>query len=162
VLKQSSSKLTGIAGAQGFLKSFTKIRQAVYGSLAVSTTAADRKEASMRITAMVVAGLAATALVTAGPASADPQSDAQELRRQISDLDGSWDGLTPQQRNQRIAGLQQQVTQVDLETRNGPKDQLAQVDAILLPSMIHLADLVKKAQTPPTSSCIFPACLPGL
>jgi hypothetical protein len=116
----------------------------------------------MRITAIVIAGLAATTLVTAGPAWADPQSDAQELRRQISELDGSWDSLTPQQRNQRIAGLQQQVTQVDLETRHGPQDQLAQVDAILLPSMIHLADLVRKAQTPPTSPCVFPACLPGL
>jgi hypothetical protein len=148
--------------AQGFPKSFAKIRQAACGSLVLSTSAADRKEASMRITAIVVAGLAATTLVTAAPAWADPQSDAQELRRQISDLDAGWDGLTPQQRNQRIAGLQQQVTQVDLETRNGPKDQLAQVDAILLPSMIHLGDLVRKAQTPPTSSCIFPACLPGL
>lgn len=162
MLKQSSSKLTAIVGTQGFPKIFTKIRQAVYGRLVSLTSAADRKEASMRITATVLAGLAATTLVTAGPAWADPQGDAQELRRQISDLDGSWDSLTPQQRNQRIAGLQQQVTQVDLETRNGPKDQLAQVDAILLPSVIHLADLVRKAQTPPTSSCIFPACLPGL
>jgi hypothetical protein len=162
VLKQSSSKLTAIVGTQGFPKIFTKIRQAVYGSLALSTTAADGKETAMRTTAIVLAGLAAIALATASPAAADPQSDAQELRRQISDLDGSWDSLTPQQRNQRIAGLQQQITQVDLETRNGPKDQLAQVDAILLPSMIHLADLVRKAQTPPTSSCIFPACLPGL
>jgi hypothetical protein len=136
----------------------------------------------MRITAIVMAGLVATTLVTASPAQAEvtaqpalshfyrlqpsfslsPQSDAEELRRQISDLDASWDSLTAQQRNQRIAGLQQQVTQVDLETRNGPEDQLAQVDAILLPSLIHLADLVRKAQTPPTSPCIFPACLPGL
>jgi hypothetical protein len=134
----------------------------VCGRLVPSTSAAGRKEATMRIAAIVLAGLAATALVTAGPAWADPQADAQELRRQISDLDGSWDSLTPQQRNQRIAGLQQQVTQVDLETRNGPKDQLAQVDAILLPSIIHLGDLVRKAQTPPTGPCVFPACLPGL
>jgi len=136
----------------------------------------------MRITAVAIAGLVATTLVTAGPAQADvtaqpapshlyvlqpsfslsPQSDAEELRLQISELDAGWDSLTPQQRNQRIAGLQQQVTQVDLETRNGPRDQLAQVDAVLAPSLIHLADLVRKAQTPPTSVCIFPACLPGL
>jgi len=148
--------------AQGFPKSFARIRQAACGSLVLSTSAADRKETSMRITAIALAALAATTLVTAGPARADPQSDAEQLRRQVSDLDGSWDSLTPQQRNQRIAGLQQQITQVDLETRNGPRDQLAQVDAILLPSIIHLADLVGKAQTPPTSSCIFPACLPGL
>jgi hypothetical protein len=136
----------------------------------------------MRITAIAVAGLVAGTLATASPAQAeaapqpalshfyplqpsfslDPQSDAEELRREISELDASWDSLTPQQRNQRIAGLQQQVTQVDLETRNGPQDQKAQVDAILLPSLINLASLVGKAQTPPTSSCIFPFCLPGL
>jgi hypothetical protein len=136
----------------------------------------------MRITAIAVAGLVAGTLITAGPAQAqaapqpapshfyplqppfslDPQSDAEELRREISELDASWDSLTPQQRNQRIAGLQQQVTQVDLETRNGPQDQKAQVDAILLPSLANLASLVGKAQTPPTSPCIFPLCLPGL
>ena len=147
---------------QGFPKSIAKIRQAMCGSLVVSTSAADRKESSMRITAIVIAGLAATTLVTAGPAWADPQSDAEDLRRQISDLDANWASLAPQQRNQRIAGLEQQVTLVDLETRNGPRDQLAQVDAILVPSIFHLADLVRKAQTPPTSACIFPACLPGL
>jgi hypothetical protein len=128
----------------------------------VPTSAADGKETSMRIASLAIAGLVASTLVTASPARADPQSDAQELRRQISDLDANWASLTPQQRNQRIAGLQQQVTQVDLETRNGPRDQLAQVDAILLPSITQLAGLVGKAQTPPTSSCIFPACLPGL
>jgi hypothetical protein len=129
-----------------------------------------------------MAGLVAGTLVAASPAQAEvtaqlplsqfyplqpsfslsPQSDAEDLRRQISDLDASWDSLTPEQRNQRIAGLQQQVTRVDLETRNMPQDQKAQVDAILLPSLIHLADLLRKVQTPPTSPCIFPFCLPGL
>lgn len=136
----------------------------------------------MRITAIVVAGLLASTLVTASPAPAEataqpalshfyplqpsfsqsPQSEAEELRRQIAELDASWDSLTPDQRNQRIAQLQQQVTKVDLDSRNLPQDQKAQVDAILLPSLIHLADLLRKAQTPPTSPCIFPFCLPGL
>jgi hypothetical protein len=129
-----------------------------------------------------MAGLVAGTLVAASPAQAEvtaqpalsqfyplqpsfslsPQSDAEDLRRQIAELDASWDSLTPEQRNQRIAGLQQQVTSVDLETRNMPQDQKAQVDAILLPSLIHLADLLRKVQTPPTSPCIFPFCLPGL
>jgi hypothetical protein len=139
------------------------------------------KKLSMKITVIAMAGLVAGTLITASPARADvaaqpalthlypqqpafslsPQSEAEELRLQINDLDAAWDSLTPAQRNQRIAGLQQQVTQVDLETRNGPQDQLAQVDAILLPSLIHLASLVGKAQGP-NQPCYFPACLPGL
>ena len=137
----------------------------------------------MRITAILMAGLLAGVPLAASPAQAemtaqpalghfyplqpppvqsDPFSEAEELRRQIAGLDASWDSLTPQQRNQRIAGLQQQVTKVDLDSRNLPQDQKAAVDAILLPSLIHLADLLGKVQTPPTSPCIFPLCLPGL
>ena len=89
----------------------------------------------MRITAIAVAGLVASTLVTASAAQAEvtaqpalshfyplqptpsPQPDArsevQELARQVSDLHDSWDSLTPEQRNQRIAQLQQQVTTVD-------------------------------------------------
>ncbi len=132
---------------------------------------------------MLMVGLVAGTLVAASPAQADvtsqpalssfyplqpppvqsdPFSEAEELRRQIGDLDASWDSVTPEQRNQRIAGLQQQVTKVDLDSRNLPQDQKAAVDAILLPSLIHLADLLRKVQTPPTSPCIFPLCLPGL
>jgi hypothetical protein len=144
------------------------------------TTAPAEKKLSMKITVIAMAGLVPGTLITASPARAgvaaqpaltlyprqpafslSPQSDAEELRRQINDLDAAWDSLTPAQRNQRTAGLQQQVTQVDLETRNGPQDQLAQVDAILLPSLIHLASLVRKAQGP-YQPCYFPACLPGL
>jgi len=88
-------------------------------------------------------------------------AEAEELQRQIADLDGSWDSLNPAQRNQRIAGLQQQVTQVDLDSRNLPQDQKAGVDAILLPSLGHLAALLMKAQGP-NRPCYFPACLPGL
>jgi hypothetical protein len=137
----------------------------------------------MNITATVQALLVAGALVAPWPARAevtaqpalshsyrlqpppvqsDPRAEAEELRRQIADLDASWDGLTPAERNQRIAGLQQQVTKVDLDSRNLPQDQKAEVDAILLPSLVHLADLLRKVQTPPTSPCIFPLCLPGL
>jgi hypothetical protein len=88
--------------------------------------------------------------------------EAEELRRQISELDASWGSLTPEQRNQRIAQLQKQVTMVDEDSRNLPQDQKAAVDAILLPSLIQLADLVRKAQTPPQGPCVFPFCLPGL
>jgi len=138
---------------------------------------------STKITSVVASGLVAGTLVAAGPARADvalqpalvhlhplqpppgppdPFAEADELRRQIADLDADWESLTPAQRNQRIAGLQQQVTKVDLDSRNLPQDQKAGVDAILLPSLVHLADHVRKGHTPPTSPCIFPACLPGL
>jgi hypothetical protein len=136
----------------------------------------------MRIIAVVEALLVAGALLLAGPVRAevtaqpapsqfyplrpppslgDPMAEAEELQSQIADLDGAWDSLTPQQRNQRIAGLQQQVTRVDLDSRNLPQDQKAQVDAILLPSLGHLTALLMKAQ-PPNQPCYFPACLPGL
>ncbi len=138
----------------------------------------------MRITATVVAGLLATALVTATPAQAevtaqpalshfyplqpasglqsDPRSEVQELLRQISDLDASWDSLTPAQRNQRIAGLQQQVTTVQRDVQNLPPDQRPEVQGMLGLAVIRLADILRKEQTPPTSPCIFPFCLPGL
>jgi|SRR5271166_3691786 len=96
-----------------------------------------------------------------GDSSLSPLSDADELRRQIADLDASWDSLTPAQRNERIAQLQQLVTNVDLETRNLPPDQKAPVEAVLLPSIVHLADLPRKAQGP-NQPCYFPFCLPGL
>jgi hypothetical protein len=134
----------------------------------------------MRIIAIVEALLVAGALLAAGPVRAevpaqpvpshfyplqpappDPRAEAEELRRQIEDLDANWDSLSPQQRNDRIAGLQQQVTKVDMDTRNLPQDQKAGVDAILLPSLGHLAALVMKAQGP-NQPCYFPACLPGL
>jgi hypothetical protein len=136
----------------------------------------------MRIAAIVEAILVAGAVLAAGAARAevpappassqfqplrpppslgDPMAEADDLQRQIADLDGSWDSLSPAVRNQRIAGLQQLVTQVDLDSRNLPQDQKAQVDAILLPSLGHLMALVGKAQGP-NQPCYFPACLPGL
>jgi len=91
----------------------------------------------------------------------DPMAEADELQRQIADLDASWDSLSPAQRNQRIAGLQQLATNVDLASRNLPQDQKARVDAILLPSLGHLAVLLGKSQGP-NQPCYFPSCLPGL
>src|SRR5262249_15657644 len=150
---------------------------------------ARRKEPSMRITAIAVAGLMASTLVTASPAQAavtaqpvlshsyllqpsplspaprlggDPTSEAEQLRRQISELDASGASLTSEQRNQRIAQVQQQVTMVDKDSRNLPPNQKAAVDAIPLPSLIQLSELLRKAQTPPQGPCIFPFCLPGL
>jgi hypothetical protein len=136
----------------------------------------------MRFIAIIEAALVAGALLAAGPAKAeapappaltqfnplrpslplgDPMAEADDLQRQIADLDNSWDSLNPAQRNQRIKGLQDLVTQVDLDSRNLPQDQKAGVDAILLPSLGHLAALVMKAQGP-NQPCYFPACLPGL
>src|SRR5277367_3932621 len=103
----------------------------------------------MRITAIAVAGLVACTLATASPAQAEvtaqpalthfyplrpslplsPQSDAEGVRRQIADLDGAWDSLSPAQRNQRFTQIQQSLTNLDFETRNLPQDQKAGVDA---------------------------------
>jgi len=135
----------------------------------------------MRITATAIAGLVAGTLVTASPVQADvtaqpapshfhplqpsfslsPQSDAEEVRREIADLDAAWGSLTPAERNQRLTQIQQQLTNLDFETRNMPQDQKAGVDLILLPSLVNLGRLVGKAQGP-DQPCYFPACLPGL
>jgi hypothetical protein len=109
----------------------------------------------MRIRAIAVAGLVAGTLVAAGPAQADtpfslsPLSDVQDLQQQIADLDATWESLTPAQRNQRLAQLQQQVTNVDMETRNLPPDQQLPVEAALLPSVVHLGDIVRKMRAAP-------------
>jgi hypothetical protein len=143
-----------------------------------------QKRTPMRITAIVLAGLVVGALATANPAQAevtgqpvlghfyplqpppalqsDPKSEVQELLRQISELDDSWDSLTPAQRNQRIAGLQQQVTKVQNEVQNLPPEQRPEVQAMLGLAIVRLADILRKEQTPPTTPCIFPVCLPGL
>jgi hypothetical protein len=135
----------------------------------------------MRITAIVVAGLVAGTL-TASPAQAeapaqhapshfyplqppppgDPRAEVEELLRQISELDDNWDSLTPAQRNQRIAGLQQQVTRVQNDVDSLPPEQRPEVQGMLGMAVIKLADILRKQQTPPTSPCIFPLCLPGL
>ena len=114
----------------------------------------------MRTTAIAIAGLVASTLVTASPLRAevttqpglshfyplqpspslgsDPRSEVQELLRQISELDDSWDSLTPAQRNQRIAGLQQQVTTVQDDIQNLPPDQRPEVQAMLGLAVVKL------------------------
>ncbi|OBF79868.1 hypothetical protein A5791_10305 [Mycobacterium sp. 852002-51163_SCH5372311] len=137
-----------------------------------------QKGTVMKFTAIVTACLVAGTVMTTGPAQAeltappalspvpklqsDPKSEVQELLRQISELDDRWDGLSPAERNQRIAGLQQQVTVVDRDTRNLPPEQQPEVEAMLGVAVVRLADILRKEQTPPTSPCIFPLCLPGL
>ena len=105
---------------------------------------------------MAAAALVAGTLVTASAAQAqsDPTSEAQELVRQISELHDSWDSLTPAQRNQQIALLQQQITAVDRDTKNLPQDQKANVDAILLPSLPELTDRLGKAGSSGPQPCI--------
>jgi hypothetical protein len=107
----------------------------------------------MKITAIAVAALMASAVWTAGTAHADPMSEVQELQGQISELHDNWDGLTPEQRNQRIAQLQRQVTTVDMDTRNLPPDQQLAVEGPLLSSALELADLLRKAQTSAPQPC---------
>ncbi|OBF62091.1 hypothetical protein A5787_17200 [Mycobacterium sp. 852002-50816_SCH5313054-b] len=136
-----------------------------------------------RITAIIEAGLLGAAILTGIPAHgdvtvqpalshshplqpppappADPKAEVQELLRQITELDDTWDSLTPPQRNQRIAGLQQQVTVVDRETRNLPPDQQPEIEGMLGMAIIRLLDLTRKAQGP-NQPCYFPLCLPGL
>ena len=135
----------------------------------------------MRIPVIAMAGVVAGTLITASPAQADraaqpaltrlypqqptfslsPQSDAEEVRRQIADLDAAWGSLNPAERNRRLTQIQQQLTNLDFETRNMPQDQKAGVDLILSPSLVNLGRLVGKAQGP-NQPCYFPACLPGL
>jgi hypothetical protein len=133
----------------------------------------------MRITAITLAGLLASTLVTAsavqaevtaqpakghfyplqpspGPSTqSDPGPEALELSGQVSELHDSWDSLTPEQRNQQLAQLQQQVTRLDKDLQNLPPNQRAPVEAILLPSIIELADLLGKAQSSAPQPCVL-------
>jgi hypothetical protein len=109
----------------------------------------------MRIAPIAAAGLLACALATAGAAHADPQAEAQELQQQISELHDSWDTLSPEQRRQRIAQLQQQVTIVDHETRDLPVEQQREIEAPLVTSAFQLADLLMKAQASASPPCVL-------
>jgi invasion protein IalB len=115
------------------------------------------KATAVRITAVAAAAFVAGTLVTSSAAQAqsDPWSEAHELVQQISELHNSWDSLTPAQRNQQIAQLQQQITAVDRDTKNLPADQRADVDAILLPSLPELTDLLGKAQSSGPQPCVL-------
>lgn len=171
------TRATAIERTQEFRKNFAKIWQAVCGSLNVvghlhenysdsdgwpgGQHAGDGESRAGR-------GDAATRAEPLLPTPAahilqsDPKSEVQELLRQISELDDNWDSLTPAQRQQRIAGLEQQVTTVQRDLQDLPPDQRPEVEGMLGLAIIRLADLLRKAQTPPTSPCIFPFCLPGL
>jgi hypothetical protein len=138
----------------------------------------------MRITAIAVAGLVASTLVTAIPAQAevtarpavsrfyplqpppapsqgDPRAEVEELQRQVSELHDSWDSLTPEQRQQRLAQLQQQATTVSNDVQNLPPEQRLEVELRLWQTIMVLTDLLRKAQGP-NQPCYFPFCLPGL
>ncbi len=128
---------------------------------ATTTEPIRRKEIFMRITAIVVAGLASSTVLTAGPVQAqvtapaalsrfyplqpppapgpqsDPRSEVEELQRQVSELHGSWDSLTPEQRQQRLALLQQQATTVSNDVQNLPPDQRPEVQARLWQTMFE-------------------------
>lgn len=139
------------------------------------------KRTAMKIITIAVAGLLAGTLLTASPAHAevtahplpvrvyplqpnlgsDLRSEVRDLLQQISDLDDSWDNITPEARQQRLAQLQQQVTIVDKETRGLPAEQQPQVQAMLGMAVIKLANILRRAQ-PPDSPCYLPSCLPGL
>jgi hypothetical protein len=145
---------------------------------AVPADPASQEGTVVKVSAIVMACLAAGTLMSASPAQPeltappaltpipklqqDPKSEVQELLRQVSELDDQWDGLSPAERNRRIAGLQQQVTVVDRDTRNLPPEQQPEVEAMLGVAVVRLADILRKEQTPPASPCIFPLCLPGL
>lgn len=109
----------------------------------------------------LVAGSPARAEVTAQPAvthsyplrpppalQSDPKSEVQELLRQISELDDQWDGLSPAERNQRIAGLQQQVTVVQNDVNNLPPEQKPEVQGMLGLAIVRLADILRKERFP--------------
>jgi hypothetical protein len=55
-----------------------------------------------------------------------------------------WDSLTPARRNQRIAGLQQQVTKLQNEVQNLPPEQRPEVRAMLGLAVVRLADILRK------------------
>ncbi len=98
----------------------------------------------MKIAAIVIAGLAAFALVTASPARADAQADVQELQRQTSELHASWDSLTQAQRSQQLAQLQRQAVIVQNEVDNLPPEQRPEIQARLTQVTFELADILRK------------------
>lgn len=90
----------------------------------------------------------------------DPRAEVQELQQQISELHDSWDSITPDQRNARIAQLQKQVTKVDQDIHNLPPEQQPEVEAMLLPSTFQLFDLLRMAQASQPQPCVLFVCPP--
>jgi hypothetical protein len=119
----------------------------------------------MRIKAIAMPCVAAVMLMTASPAQAEltaqpalsptpiaqtePRAEVQDLLQQISELDDQWNSLTPAQRNQRIAGLQQQVTQVQNDVQNLPPGQQLEVEGMLGMAVMRLANILNKERTTP-------------
>lgn len=122
----------------------------------------------MRIAPLVLAGLAASAVLTSGTAHADvmaaplpvhvhplepppgpvvdpdPMVAVQNFQGQIADLHDSWETLSPAERSQRLKALQQQAPLIEAETRNLAPGQQLQVEGMLLSSMFQLADLLRQ------------------
>lgn len=103
-----------------------------------------RHPESMKIAVILAAGLAVGALVTAGPAQADAQSDVQELQRQTSELHANWDNLSQAQRSQQLSQLQRQATIVQDEVNNLPPEQQPEIQARLTAVTFELADILRK------------------
>ncbi|WP_301148877.1 hypothetical protein [Mycobacterium simiae] len=124
----------------------------------------------MRIAAMAVAALLASAPLTASTAHADtvtgpppahgyplqpppgpvvdpdPLVAVQDFQRHIADLHDNWETLSPGERNQRLKALQQEAPMVEAETRNLPPGQQLQVEGMLLSAMFQLTDLLRRMQ----------------
>lgn len=122
----------------------------------------------MRIAAMALAGLVASASLTANTAQADvmagpvqahfyplqpppgpvvdpdPVVAVQDFQAHISDLHDNWDTLSPDERSRRLKALQQEAPLVDAETRNLPPGQQLQVEGMLLSAMFQLTDLLRR------------------
>jgi hypothetical protein len=122
----------------------------------------------MRIVAMALAGLVASAPLTASTAQADmvavpvqahayplqppsgpvvdpdPLVAVQDFQAHISDLHDNWDALSPDERSRRLKALQQEAPVVEAETRNLPAGQQLQVEGMLLSAMFQLTDLLRR------------------
>ncbi len=122
----------------------------------------------MKIAAIALAGLVATAVLTASTAQADvmagpapshfyplqpapgpvidpdPVVAVQNFQGQIAELHDTWGTLSPDERSQRLKALQQQAPLIDAETRNLPPGHQLQVEGMLLAATFQLADLLRQ------------------
>ncbi|OBA59171.1 hypothetical protein A5647_18165 [Mycobacterium sp. 1100029.7] len=74
----------------------------------------------------------------------DPLVAVQNFQAHISDLHDNWDTLSPDERNRRLKGLQQEAPAVEAETHNLPPGQQLQVEGMLLSAMFQLTDLLRR------------------
>lgn len=122
----------------------------------------------MKIMAIVVTGLLATTLVIVSPAQAqpvaapsavpsdlsplrpppslavDPKAEVEELLRQANELDANWDDLSPAERNQQLATLQQQLDVVKREVDNLPPNEQPEVQGMLSLVALRLAHILQR------------------